>query len=86
MSKNTESKDYIDWLNNSIAEQHIKYYDYSDFKNFQQLGSGAYGNVVRVNWKNSNRFFAIKSFNNDEQILGKVVEEVPYICNSFQKL
>src|SRR5436189_198140 len=69
MSKNSEIRDlnyYIDWLNHSIVEQHIKYYEYSDFKNIQQIGKGSYGNVERVNWKN--RFFALKSFNQDYQI------------------
>ncbi|GBC06598.1 hypothetical protein RclHR1_06950004 [Rhizophagus clarus] len=66
----------INWLNNSISEGHIKYYKYSDFTNIQQIGKGAYGNVVRVNWKNSHRLFAIKSFKNDEQTLTEVVKEL----------
>jgi hypothetical protein len=79
MSKNTKIDDlnyYIDWLNNSVAEKHIKCYEYSIFKNIQQIGKGAYGNVVRVNWKDSNRLFALKSFNNDEQTIKEVVKEV----------
>ena len=82
MSKNNikakDSNYYNDWLNNSI-EQHIKYYEYSDFRNIQQIGSGSYGKVVRGNWKNTNRFFALKSFNNDKQTLKEVVKEVLYI-------
>ena len=66
----------LDWLNNSIAEEHIKYYEYSDFKDIQQIGSGSYGNVVRGNWKNSDRFFALKSFNDDKQSLKEVIKEV----------
>ena len=66
----------MDWLNNSISEGHIQYYEYSDFSNIQQIGSGSYGNVVRANWKNSDRFFALKSFNNNEQTLKEVVKEV----------
>ena len=77
MSKNPEKKDlnyYIDWLNNPIVKQNIKTYEYSDFKNIQQIGKGSYGNVERVNWKN--HFFALKSFNHDEQTLKEVVKEV----------
>src|SRR4051794_27227989 len=66
----------IDWLNHSIADEHIKYYEYSDFKIIQQIGEGSYGNVVYANWKNSDRFFALKSFKNDEQTLNEVVKEV----------
>ncbi|RGB29987.1 hypothetical protein C1646_818178 [Rhizophagus diaphanus] len=79
MPENFETEDlnyYIDWLDNSITEEHIKYYEYSDFTNIQQIGKGSYGNVIRVNWKNSNRLFAIKSFNNDKQTLKEVVKEL----------
>ncbi|PKK59713.1 hypothetical protein RhiirC2_794429 [Rhizophagus irregularis] len=79
MAENFETEDlnyYIDWLDNSITEEHIKYYEYSDFTNIQQIGKGSYGNVIRVNWKNSNRLFAIKSFNNDKQTLKEVVKEL----------
>ena len=41
-------KKYIDWLEKSIAEEHIKYYEYSDFKNVQQIGRGSHANVLRV--------------------------------------
>jgi serine/threonine protein kinase len=75
MSNSTKTED-LDWLNNSIAEEHIKYYEFSEFKNIQSIGKGSYGNVVRGNWKNSDRFFALKSFNNDKQILNEVVKEV----------
>ena len=82
MAENSEIEEikvlnyYIDWLNNSITEEHIKYYEYSDFTNIQPIGKGSYGNVVRVNWKNSNRLFALKSFNNDNQTLKEVIKEV----------
>ena len=80
MSKNNKIKDlnyYIDWLNNSITEEHIRYYKYSDFKNIQQIGKGSFGNVDRANWKNS--IFALKSFNNDEQTLKKAIKVVQHL-------
>jgi serine/threonine protein kinase len=79
MTENLETKDlnhYTDWLDNSITEEHIKYYEYSDFTNIQPIGKGSYGNVVRVNWKNSSRIFALKSFNDDKQTLKEVIKEV----------
>jgi hypothetical protein len=82
MAENFKIKDlnyFNDWLNYSISEEHIKYYEYSDFTNIQQIGKGSYGNVVRVNWKNSNRIFALKSFNNNEQTLKEVVKEVIFL-------
>ncbi|PKY42953.1 kinase-like protein, partial [Rhizophagus irregularis] len=79
MAENSKIKDlnyYIDWLNYSISEEHIRYYEYSDFTNIQQIGKGSYGTVFCVNWKNSNRLFALKSFNNNEETLKEVVKEL----------
>ena len=81
MSNDTEieeSKSYIVWLETSISEGHIKYYEYSDFKNIQPIGSGSFGSVVRATWKNTNTF-ALKSFNNDKQTLKEIVKEVQYL-------
>ncbi|PKC73047.1 hypothetical protein RhiirA1_488049 [Rhizophagus irregularis] len=75
-NSNIKDLDYINWLDNSVSEEHIKYYKYSDFTNFKQIGKGAYGNVVRVNWKNYNRLFALKSSINDEHTLEEVVKEL----------
>ena len=70
---------YIDFLERSIAEERIVYYKYSDFKNVQQIGKGSFGNVVRVNCKSTDCFFALKSFNNDEITLKEVINEVRYL-------
>ncbi|PKC61342.1 kinase-like protein [Rhizophagus irregularis] len=72
----SKSINNIDWLEESIAEEHINYYEYSDFKNTQEIGSGAYGKVFRVNWKNDHHIFALKSFNRDKQILEEFVNEL----------
>ncbi|PKY53589.1 hypothetical protein RhiirA4_499290 [Rhizophagus irregularis] len=81
MEEISKIKDYIDWLNYSISEEHIRYYEYSDFTNIQQIGNGSYGTVFCVNWKNSNRLFALKSFNNNEETLKEVVKENDAIMN-----
>ena len=70
-----ESNVHIDWLEKSIKEEHIIYYEYSDFKNRKLIGSGSYGKIVRANWKD-NRLYALKSFNNDNFTLKEVVNEV----------
>ncbi|CAB4377080.1 unnamed protein product [Rhizophagus irregularis] len=82
MPENSKIKDlnyYISWFDYSISEEHIKYYEYSDFTNIQHIGKGSYGNVVRVNWKTSNRLFALKSFNNNKQTLKEVAKELKLI-------
>ncbi|GBC07945.1 hypothetical protein RclHR1_00780025 [Rhizophagus clarus] len=75
MAKEKDLNYYIDWLDNSITEEHIRYYEYSSFTNIQQIGRGSYGNVVRVSCKNTERLFALKSFNNEETFK-KVVKEL----------
>ncbi|GES72661.1 kinase-like domain-containing protein [Rhizophagus clarus] len=70
-----DTKNYIDWLERSIANEHINYYKYSDFTNIQKIGSGAFGSIVRANWKH-NRIFALKSFNNQKSTLKEVVNEL----------
>jgi serine/threonine protein kinase len=64
------------WLENSITEEHIRYYEYSDFKDIKQIGKGSFGSVFCATWKITNRSFALKSFNNDKQTLEQVVKEV----------
>src|SRR5688572_25391172 len=77
MSNKTDLKDiYIDWLENSIADVHFRYYEYSDFKNVQKIGTGSSGNVVRVNWKDTDLLFDLKLFKNDSVSLKEVVNEV----------
>jgi hypothetical protein len=74
-SQTEDSNIYIDWLENSIAEEHIRYYKYSDFKDIKQIGKGSFGSVFCATWKISN-LFALKSFNNNKQTLEQVVKEV----------
>jgi hypothetical protein len=59
-----------------ISEGSIEYYEYSDFKNIQPIGKGSSGSVSRATWKNTTRFFALKSFNNDKQTHKEIIKEV----------
>ena len=85
-SKIEESNYYVDWLESSISEGHIKYYEYSDFKNIQPIGNGSFGSVVRATWKNTDRFFALKSFFNPNKItLKEIVNEVLQNLKNYLK-
>ncbi|CAB4397294.1 unnamed protein product [Rhizophagus irregularis] len=55
--------DYIDWLEKAIAEEYFNYYKYSNFEGRKYIGGGGFGNVYRVNMKNTDTIFALKSFN-----------------------
>ena len=66
-----------DWLEDSITNGYLNYYEYSEFKNIQPLGNGSYGSVVRANWKNTDTILAVKSFNNQALTFYKeVINEV----------
>ncbi|CAG8467214.1 11113_t:CDS:2 [Funneliformis mosseae] len=71
MSKDT----YIDWLKDAIDNEHVKRYEYLEFKDEQPIGNGSYGNVCRVNWKNKD-VFALKSFNNSREVIKEIVKEL----------
>ncbi|RIA86512.1 hypothetical protein C1645_727075, partial [Glomus cerebriforme] len=75
------SNTYIDWLEKSISDKYIKYYEYSDFNDVKSIGRGSFGIVSRATWKITNRFFALKPINNDKQILEQVVKELKLYKN-----
>ena len=70
MQNNTED------LEKQISEGHIEYYEPLDLKNIQLIGKGSFRSVSRATWKNTTRYFALKSFNNDKQTLREIVKEV----------
>ncbi|GBB93566.1 hypothetical protein RclHR1_21990004 [Rhizophagus clarus] len=50
------------WIANAILQGHINHYEYKDFYNVKEIGSGGFGKVYRANWKNSH-ILALKSHN-----------------------
>ncbi|RIA89378.1 kinase-like domain-containing protein [Glomus cerebriforme] len=76
MSNNIEKQDDEDtngitWIKEAIDKGYFKYYEYEDFSNIQEIGCGGFARVYRANWKNSEQFFALKSFLNLNNINGK---------------
>jgi len=71
-----ESNVYINWLKKSIADEYLNYYKFTDFKNTQQIGEGAFGKVFCANWKDTDAIFALKSFNIYKLTFKEVVNEV----------
>ncbi|RGB31507.1 kinase-like domain-containing protein [Rhizophagus diaphanus] len=82
MSYNTEfkvignSNEWIYWIEESIAKNQIRYYDYKHFSNFQEIGTGRFGKVYRANWKSSHNFLALKSFLNFNGMAKEIVNEL----------
>ncbi|POG65700.1 kinase-like domain-containing protein, partial [Rhizophagus irregularis DAOM 181602=DAOM 197198] len=59
----TENKnEWIDWIKEVIDKEHLKYYEYKEFNNFQEIGTGSFGKVYRANYKNFEKNFSLKSF------------------------
>ena len=76
MSYNTQ----IDWIKEAISKKQIKYFDYKYFKNIQEISIDGFEKVYRANWKNSERYFALKPFLNvDEITVKELVREVTTI-------
>ena len=77
MQQDSECIGEIDWIEDAINKKLFKYYNYSDFTNFHELGYGAFGVVHRVNWKIFDQTYALKSFYKfDEATISEIVCEV----------
>jgi hypothetical protein len=90
MSRNTEmqatenSNKWIDWIEESITKKRIKYYEYEEFNNIQELGSEGFGKTLRVNWKKSDQYLLLKSFKNFDNLVAKeLVHEVIIIKSNI---
>ncbi|PKY39856.1 kinase-like protein [Rhizophagus irregularis] len=59
--------DYIKWLEDSIDNNYLDYYKYSEFKNIKKIGNGAFGSIYSANWKNTDTILVLKSFDNNNQ-------------------
>ncbi|CAB4438307.1 unnamed protein product [Rhizophagus irregularis] len=45
MQNNENINEWTNWIEEAIIKQHIKYYEYENFKNIQEVGSGAFGKL-----------------------------------------
>src|SRR3954449_9269953 len=76
------TNEWINWLEEAIAKEYLKYYEYQYFSNIQEIGSGGFGKVYRANWKNFENYLALKSFFNLNNVTVKeIVHEVKYKNN-----
>ena len=68
-------------LKKLFLKKHIKYYKYQHFSDIQEIGSGTFGKVYRVIWKNSQRYFALRTLSNIDDVTAKAIvhEVIGYI-------
>jgi len=83
MSNNIElnvtenSNEWTKWIDEAISKNYFKYYEFKHFNNIQEIGTGSFGKVYRANWKNSDEYFALKSFFNlNNATVKEIVNEV----------
>ena len=88
MSNNTEisvtenSNEWINWIEEAISKNYVKYYEYNHFSNIQEIGSGSFKKVYRVNWENSH--LALKSFFSfNHTTVKEIVQEVIIMYDIF---
>ncbi|GBC03666.1 hypothetical protein RclHR1_05250002 [Rhizophagus clarus] len=67
-----DSNEWITWIEDAIEKKYFKYYEFNHFSNIQEVGSGTFGSVYRANWKNSNKYFALKSFSHPNNFTAKI--------------
>ncbi|PKK62195.1 kinase-like protein [Rhizophagus irregularis] len=81
MSNSTElisnSNGLNKWIEEAISKNFFKYYEFEQFYNIQEIGSGGFGKVYRANWKNSLKRYAIKTFFNiNDATVKAIVREI----------
>ena len=77
MQANDNSNEWINWIDEAISRNYIKYYEYDHFHDIEVIGSGGFGKAYRANWKNYNKYLALKSFNSFDNVTAKeIVQEV----------
>ena len=71
------NNNWINWIEEAVSKKHIKYYEYKNFSNIQEIGTSDFGKVYRANWKNSHQYFALKSLLNINDVaIKELVHEV----------
>ncbi|GBC05372.1 hypothetical protein RclHR1_00620012 [Rhizophagus clarus] len=69
--------EFSKWIEEALDKEYFKYYEYQNFSDIHEVGSGGFGKVYRARWKNSDQYLALKSFFNINNItLKEVVNEL----------
>lgn len=75
--KTNESNSHINWVENAFTENYIKYYDYSNFTNIEEIDNNSFGKILRANWKETDIRLIIKSSN--KLTIKEIINEV-FVC------
>ncbi|CAB4414046.1 unnamed protein product [Rhizophagus irregularis] len=76
-TNSVNSNEWIDWIEDAISKDLIKYYDFKYFHNIKEISSGSFGKVYRANWKNLRKTFTLRTFYNFNKIIAEeIVNEI----------
>ncbi|CAB4413990.1 unnamed protein product [Rhizophagus irregularis] len=72
----TKNSNEYNWIEDAISKKLIKYYEFEQFCDLQEIGFGGFGKVYRASWKNYYKQCALKSFFNfnDSTVKGIIRE------------
>ncbi|CAB5335477.1 unnamed protein product [Rhizophagus irregularis] len=62
--QNLDDNNESDWIEEAITKEYLRYYEYKNFSEVKKIGGGGFGKVYRARWKNTEQYFALKSFKN----------------------
>ncbi|PKK64692.1 kinase-like protein [Rhizophagus irregularis] len=65
----------INYIEEAITKKYIKYYEYKNFHNIEKIRNSTFGEIYCANLKNSEQYFALKSFNLDKFTIKEIVNE-----------
>src|SRR3954447_12894666 len=88
--QDTENEsEWISWIEDAIDKEYFKYYEYKNFSNVREIGTGGFGKVFRANWKNNlEQYLVLKSFLNlnkitVKEIVHEVTMNIMYVMYSY---
>ncbi|POG65695.1 kinase-like domain-containing protein [Rhizophagus irregularis DAOM 181602=DAOM 197198] len=73
MQETKNSNEWINWIESAIAKEYFKYYEYRNFSNIQEIGSGNLGKVFRANCTDFKEYIVLKSFYNLNNVITKEI-------------
>jgi hypothetical protein len=76
--KTDESNSCVNWIENAFTENYIKYYDYSNFNNIEEIDNNSIRKILRANWKETDTLLIVKSSN--KLTVKEIMNEVSILC------
>ncbi|CAI2166914.1 15669_t:CDS:2 [Funneliformis geosporum] len=71
-----QSNKYQIWKNDACNGKYFYYFEYTDFKDIQNIGKGNFGKVYRACLEHDNHIIALKNFKIDKLTMKDVVNEI----------